>query len=83
MQRLVEAHRETSDHVAHEIRTPLMHLDNRLIKALHAGPTEPVAEKLVAARDDIRRLIAMLEALLDIASSKARRGDRQNRQGRG
>ncbi len=76
MQRLVEAHRETSDHVAHEIRTPLMHLDNRLIKALHAGPTEPVAEKLVAARDDIRRLIAMLEALLDIASSKARRGDR-------
>jgi signal transduction histidine kinase len=34
-----------------------------------------VAEKLIEARMEIRRLVAMLESLLDIASSKARKGN--------
>lgn len=75
MQRLVEAHRETSDHVAHELRTPLMHLDNQLVKALRTNPDPDCAKRLMEARDDIKRIIAMLEALLDIATSKARQGD--------
>lgn len=75
-ERLVEAHRETSDQIAHEIRTPLMHLDNKLVKALKAEPGEAAANWLMAAREDIRRLVGMLESLLDIAASKARRGDR-------
>jgi signal transduction histidine kinase len=74
--RLVEAYRETSDRVAHEIRTPLMHLDNKLVKALKAEPGEAAANWLLAAREDIRGLVSMLESLLDIAASKARRGDR-------
>ena len=74
--RLVAAHRETSDQVAHEMRTPLMHLDHRLVKALRAEPDGPVAGLLMEARAEIRRLITMLESLLDIAASKARRGDR-------
>lgn len=74
--RLVEAYRETSDQVAHEIRTPLMHLDNKLVKALEAEPGEASRGLLREAREDIRRLVSMLESLLDIAASKARRGDR-------
>ena len=74
--RLVEAYRETSDQVAHEIRTPLMHLDNKLVKALKAEPGEAAGGWLLEAREDIRRLVSMLESLLDIAASKARRGER-------
>jgi len=74
--RLVEAYRETSDQVAHEIRTPLMHLDTKLVKALKAQPGETASRWLLGAREDIRRLVGMLESLLDIAASKARRGDR-------
>ncbi len=74
--RLAEAYRETSDQVAHELRTPLMHLDNKLVKALKAQPGEAVSSWLLGAREDIRRLVSMLESLLDIAASKARRGDR-------
>ncbi|MBO82602.1 HAMP domain-containing sensor histidine kinase [Citromicrobium bathyomarinum] len=75
VRRLLEAHREASDQVAHEIRTPLMHLDQRLVKALAEPLPDSVAEKLIEARMEIRRLVAMLESLLDIASSKARKGN--------
>jgi signal transduction histidine kinase len=74
--RLIEAYRETSDQVAHEIRTPLMHLDTKLVKALKAEPGDIARKWLLEAREDIRRLVGMLESLLDIAASKARRGDR-------
>jgi len=76
VRRLLEAYRETSDQVAHEIRTPLMHLDQRLVRALAEPLPESVAQKLVDARAEIRHIVGMLESLLDIASSKARRGDR-------
>ncbi len=73
---LMEAYKETSEQLAHEMRTPLSHLDNRLIKALEAGPSPEVGERLVEARTEIRRLVQTLESLLDIAASKTRRGDR-------
>ena len=76
LNRLVEAYRETSDQIAHEIRTPLMHLDTKLVKALKAQPDKAVEQQLLEGREEIRRLVRMLESLLDIASSKARRGDR-------
>lgn len=74
--RLAETHRHMSDHIAHEVRTPLMHLDNRLVAALRDGP--PPAElnhQLGEARRDIRRIAALLDSLLDIAANEARRGD--------
>src|SRR5690606_18804931 len=74
--RLVDAYREASDQVAHEMRTPLMHLDGRLTRALAADDRDVVEARLLEARDDIKRMVAMLESLLDIASSKARQGDR-------
>ena len=73
---LSEAYKETSEQLAHEMRTPLSHLDNRLLKALEASPKPNVAERLVEARGEIKRLVQTLESLLDIASSKSRRGDR-------
>jgi signal transduction histidine kinase len=73
---LVEAYRDTSEQLAHEIRSPLAHLDNRLVQALAADPAPQVAERLVEARAEIRRVVRTLESLLDIAASKARRGDR-------
>lgn len=77
LRRLVDAHSEMSDQIAHEIRTPLMHLDNRLLKVLHSEPPQAVAERVIEARGDIRRIVGMLESLLDIAASEARRGDRR------
>ncbi len=75
IQRLLVAHRDTTDRLAHEIRTPLMHLDARLVKALEAAPGEGAAARLTEGRAEIRRLVGMLESLLDIAWSKARQGD--------
>lgn len=75
MGRLVQSHRDTTDQVAHEIRTPLMHMDSKLLKALGEQSHDNVYGFIGAAREDLRRLVQMLESLLDIASSKARQGD--------
>lgn len=72
---LAEAHRETSDQIAHEIRTPLMHLDTRLQRAFDQAGDGEVRQRLAGAREEIKRLVSMLESLLDISSSKARAGD--------
>ena len=72
---LMEAYRDTTERVAHEIRTPLMHLDGKLVKALASNPASAVEERLAEARQDIRRLIQLLESLLDIAANKARKGE--------
>lgn len=74
--RLAQAHRDTADQVAHEIRTPLMHLDTRLVKLARGTADPAVGEALATARSDIRSLVALLESLLDIAASEARIGDR-------
>jgi signal transduction histidine kinase len=73
---LLAAYKDMSEQLAHEIRTPLSHLDNRLVKALASRPEPAVAERLAEARGEIRRIVQMLESLLDIAASKAHRGNR-------
>jgi signal transduction histidine kinase len=42
---LLAAYKDTSEQLAHEIRTPLSHLDNRLVKALASQPEPAVAER--------------------------------------
>lgn len=74
---LLAAYKDASEQLAHEIRTPLSHLDNRLVKALDSQPDPVVAERLAEARGEIRRIVQTLESLLDIAASKANRGDRR------
>ena len=72
---LAQAHRDTADQIAHEIRTPLMHLDTRLVKLAREADNAPMGEALARARGDIRGIVALLESLLDIASSEAKIGD--------
>jgi signal transduction histidine kinase len=64
--RLAEMHRHMSDHVAHEIRTPLMHLDYRLLNA-QRNDDDPATRRteLETARRDIRGIAALLDSLLD------------------
>lgn len=72
---LARTHRHMSDHIAHEIRTPLTHLDSRLVSALRGLPPESDPGVIEQCRRDIRGVVAMLDSLLDIASSEARVGD--------
>ncbi|GAB1407103.1 hypothetical protein MASR1M8_10220 [Thermomonas brevis] len=72
---LIAAHRDVSDHTAHEIRTPLLHLDHSLIRTLEATDDPRVVEPVVKARGEVRSVIRMLESLLDIAGNRARIGD--------
>lgn len=72
---LANTHRHMSDHIAHEIRTPLTHLDSRLVNAMRTLPVECDPEVLERCRSDIRSVVTMLDSLLDIASSEARVGD--------
>lgn len=72
---LANTHRHMSDHIAHEIRTPLTHLDARLVNAMRTLPEGCDPAVLEQCRSDIRGVVTMLDSLLDIASSEARVGD--------
>jgi len=72
---LIKAQRDVSDNIAHETRTPLMHLESHIRTALQ-HTTDPTAIKsLETASEHIRGLLNLLDALLDIASAEAARGD--------
>ena len=72
---LARTHRHMSDHIAHEIRTPLTHLDARLVGAMRSLPDGADPALIDQCRRDIRGVVTMLDSLLDIASSEARVGD--------
>lgn len=71
---LLKAYKQVSEHIAHEVRTPLAHLDQSLGAAMQVQ-AEPPGGPLGRARADIRSIAAMLDSLLDIASAESRRGD--------
>ncbi|HEY6814551.1 MAG TPA: HAMP domain-containing sensor histidine kinase [Croceibacterium sp.] len=73
---LARTHRHMSDHIAHEIRTPLTHLDNRLIATLRGLPPGADYAGLEKCREDLKGVVSMLDSLLDIAASESRVGDR-------
>jgi signal transduction histidine kinase len=72
--RLLDVQRQISDNTAHELRTPLVHLDSRLLRALDHTTEASVAGELVAARDDIRSIVSLFDGLLDIATADAATG---------
>ncbi|MDB5696141.1 MAG: ATP-binding protein [Sphingomonas bacterium] len=72
----IHAQREVTDQVAHEIRSPLMHLDNRLLKLIDRSADPDAVTALGEARAETRGIATLLDSLLDIAASRARRGDR-------
>lgn len=67
IERLLHAQREITDNIAHELRTPLVHLDGRLLRALDLTTDGEVDAVLRQARSDIRSIVALFDALLDIA----------------
>ncbi len=75
VERLIEAQRAVSDQTAHEIRTPLMHLDTRILKAMEATGDDLLLRTLDQSRDEIRGVVRLLDSLLDIAGTQAMRGD--------
>ncbi len=72
---LARTHRHMSDQIAHEIRTPLAHLDARLVATMRCLPDGTDRTPLEAARENVRGIVSMLDSLLDIAASEARVGD--------
>lgn len=73
---VIEAQREVTDQVAHEIRTPLVHLDSQLLRMIERTIEPAAVASLGAIRQEARRIADLLDSLLDIAASEARRGDR-------
>lgn len=73
---LIDSYRQISDHMAHEMRTPLLHLDGRLLSALGSTRDEQLIAQIGGARRDIRSIVDLLESLLDIAASESEVGDR-------
>jgi signal transduction histidine kinase len=72
---LLAAQRDISDNIAHETRTPLMMLENRLQAAMELAEKPELLIPLQAARAQVRSMLTLLDALLDIASAEAQRGD--------
>ena len=72
IQLLVEGARNTSDAVAHDLRTPLTELRNRLEAIVLDRPqTAPMIEEVQKAVGDTDRLIAVFNALLRLADIKS------------
>ncbi|MFD2428732.1 HAMP domain-containing protein [Sphingobium scionense] len=61
VQWLMEAQRSVSDQTAHEIRTPLMHLDTRILKAMERTGDEGLLRTLGRSRDEIRSVVRLLD----------------------
>jgi len=69
--RLIAVQRAISDNIAHELRTPLVHLDTRLLAAIDYNRDAAVACELDGARADIRSVVSLFDALLDLAFAEA------------
>lgn len=76
----VAAQRRISDGIAHELRTPLAHLDTRLLHLLEQADGDPLlTTELESARSDIRQIVSLFEVLLDIALTETVEEQRSER----
>ncbi len=75
VERLLTAHRDISDHLAHETRTPLIGLEQSLNTALERSADLQVIGSLERGKRQVQDILRLMDALLDIASAEAQRGD--------
>lgn len=75
---LMSTQRQISENIAHELRTPLGHLDGRLLTMMSRNKDPAVEEDLHAARADIRSIVSLFDTLLDLAMAEAGDGDGAN-----
>ncbi len=75
IERLLRAQREVSDNLAHEVRTPLTALSQRLEDTLALTRDPAAIRNLELAQEQVRTTLRLHDDLLDIASAEAQRGD--------
>lgn len=71
---MVREQRHISDQIAHEVRTPLHHLDGRLSRLSSQISGDDAAQEINGARSDIKSIAVLLDSLLDIAANEANLG---------
>ncbi len=78
VERLLTAQRDVSDHLAHETRTPLVGLEQSLMQALERSTDRQVIHNLEKGKQQVQDILRLMDALLDIASAEAQRGDHRS-----